>query len=47
MDGKTADLTGGYQEFGIGMRAWQNPTPAMDVYYDDIAIGPTRIGAVK
>lgn len=47
VDGKTADLAGGYQEFGIGMRAWQNPTPAMDVYYDDIAIGASRIGPVK
>jgi hypothetical protein len=22
------------------MRAWQNPTPAMDVWYDDIAVSP-------
>jgi hypothetical protein len=47
VDGKTSNLTGGYQEFGFGMRAWQNPTPAMDVYYDDIAISTTRIGPVK
>lgn len=43
----TTNLTGGYQEWGFGMRAWQNPTPAMDVYYDDIAISTTRIGPVK
>ena len=43
----TSNLTGGYQEFGIGMRAWQVPTPAIDVYYDDIAISTTRIGPVK
>ncbi len=43
----SSNLTGGYQEWGFGMRAWQNPTPAMDVYYDDIAISPTRIGPVK
>ena len=42
-----SNLTGGYQEWGFGMRAWQNPTPAMDVYYDDIAISETRIGPVK
>ena len=42
-----SNLTGGYQEWGFGMRAWQNPTPAMDVYYDDIAISATRIGPVK
>ena len=42
----TSNLTGGYQEWGFGMRAWQNPTPAMDVYYDDIAISATRIGPV-
>jgi hypothetical protein len=46
-DPKNSNLTGGYQEWGFGMRAWQNPTPAMDVYYDDIAISPTRIGPVK
>jgi hypothetical protein len=44
---KTSNLTGGYQEWGFGMRAWQIPTPAMDVYYDDIAISTTRIGPVK
>jgi hypothetical protein len=47
VDSKTSNLVGGYQEWGFGMRAWQNPTPAMDVYYDDIAIAPTRIGPVK
>ena len=47
VDGKDSNLTGGYQEWGFGMRAWQIPTPAMDVYYDDIAISTTRMGAVK
>lgn len=47
VDGKDSNLTGGYQEWGFGMRAWQNPTPAMDVYYDDIAISTSRIGPVK
>ena len=46
-NGKTSNLTGGYEEFGIGMRAWQVPTPAIDVYYDDIALSTTRIGPVK
>lgn len=40
----TSNLTGGFQEWGFGMRAWQNPTPAMDVWYDDIAVSTTRIG---
>jgi hypothetical protein len=43
----TSNLTGGYREWGFGMRAWQIPTPAMDVYYDDIAISTTRIGPAK
>jgi hypothetical protein len=42
--GASSNLTGGFAEWGFGMRAWQNPTPAMDIWYDDIAISPTRIG---
>jgi hypothetical protein len=42
--GATSNLTGGFAEWGFGMRAWQNPTPAMDIWYDDIAVSTTRIG---
>ncbi len=47
VDGKTSDLTGGYQEFGFGTRVWGTPMPPLDVYYDDIAISTTRIGPTK
>jgi hypothetical protein len=47
VESKTSNLTGGYQEWGFGNRVWQVPAPAMDVYYDDIAISTTRIGPVK
>jgi len=38
-------LVGAFKEFGFGARAWQNPMTAFDVYYDDIAIGESRLGA--
>jgi hypothetical protein len=44
---KSSNLVEGFKEWGFGVREWQNPTPAIDVYYDDIAISPTRIGPVK
>ena len=44
VDGKTSNLTGGYQEFGFGTRVWGRPAAAMDIYYDDIAIGTSRVG---
>ena len=47
VDSKTANLVGGFQEWGFGNRVWQVPAPAMDIYYDDIAISTERIGPVK
>jgi len=47
VESKTSNLVGGYQEWGFGNRVWQVPAPAMDIYYDDIAISTARIGAVK
>lgn len=40
-----SNLVGGFKEFGFGARAWQNPLTAFDVYYDDIAIGTSRLGS--
>jgi hypothetical protein len=42
--GKTDNLVGGFQEFGFGARVWGAPPKGFDVYYDDIAIGTSRIG---
>ena len=47
VNGSTSNLTGGYRKFGFGTRVWGTPMPAMDVYYDDIAISTTRIGPAK
>jgi len=44
VESRTSNLVGGYQEWGFGNRVWQVPAPAMDIYYDDIAISATRIG---
>ncbi|MDQ1473138.1 MAG: hypothetical protein QOJ99_4618, partial [Bryobacterales bacterium] len=41
------NLVGGYQEFGFGARVWGAPPAGFDVWYDDIAIGPQRVGAAK
>jgi hypothetical protein len=40
-------LVGGYRELGFGARVWGAPPRGFDVYYDDIAIGTTRLGPVK
>jgi hypothetical protein len=41
------DLVGGFKEFGFGARVWGAPPKGFDVFYDDIAIGTTRIGPMK
>jgi hypothetical protein len=41
---KTSNIVGGFKEFGFGARVWGSPMTAFDVYYDDIAIGTSRIG---
>lgn len=40
------NLVGGYQEFGFGARVWGPPAAVtgFDVWYDDIAIGTSRLG---
>ncbi len=40
-------LVGGYQEAGFGARVWGPVPQAFDIYYDDIAIGASRLGPVK
>lgn len=43
----TSDLTGGFVEFDLGFRNWGSATvnaKAIDVYYDDLAIGAKPIG---
>jgi hypothetical protein len=40
-------LVGGYQEFGFGARVWGAPPKGFDIYYDEIAIGTTRLGPAK
>jgi hypothetical protein len=42
--GTKSNLVGGYKEFGFGARVWGKPLLTFDVYYDDIAIGTSRIG---
>jgi hypothetical protein len=45
--GSSTGLVGGFAEFSIGFRCWGNvPTPTK-VYFDDLAIGTERIGAMK
>jgi hypothetical protein len=41
------NLVGGYSEFGFGARVWGAPPTGFDVWYDDIAIGTSRLGPVK
>jgi hypothetical protein len=41
------NLVGGFEEFGLGARVWGAAQGGFDVYYDDIALGTTRIGAIK
>ena len=45
--GTTSNLVGGFQEFGFGARVWGAPPKGFDVYYDDIAIGTSRLGPSK
>jgi hypothetical protein len=45
--GTVKNLVGGYQEFGFGARVWGAPPTGFDVWYDDIAIGTSRVGAAK
>ncbi len=40
-------LVGGFKEFGFGARVWGAPPQGFDVYYDDVAIGTSRIGPAK
>jgi len=41
------DLVGGFVEAGFGARVWGAVPQAFDVFYDDIAIGTSRLGPVK
>jgi hypothetical protein len=45
--GTVNGLIGGLEEVGFGTRVWGAPTAAIDVWYDDIAVGPARIGPAK
>ena len=45
--GTTKGLVGGFEELGFGARVWGPVPQAFDVYYDDIAVGSTRLGPVK
>jgi hypothetical protein len=45
--GTTSNLVGGFQEFGFGARVWGAPPKGFDVYYDEIAIGTSRLGPAK
>ena len=38
---------GGFEEAGFGARVWGAVPQAFDVFYDDIAIGTTRIGPLS
>ena len=40
-------LVNGFVNFAIGTRVWGNMATAFDVYYDDIALGTSRLGMVK
>ena len=43
----TANLVGGFEEFGLGARVWGAAPQGFDVYYDDIALDTVRVGPVK
>jgi len=45
--GTASNLVGGFTEFGFGSRVWGAPPKGFDVYYDDIAIGTSRLGPAK
>jgi hypothetical protein len=38
---------GGFQELGLGARVWGSPVQGFDIWYDDLAIGTSRLGPVK
>ena len=40
-------LVGGYQEIGLGLRAWGMQAQPLDVYYDDLAVGTQRLGGIR
>jgi hypothetical protein len=40
-------LLGGFVNFAVGTRIWSATTQPYDVYYDDIALGTSRLGAAK
>jgi hypothetical protein len=40
-------LVNGFTDFAIGTRVWGNNPTAFDVYYDDIALGTSRLGLAK
>jgi len=40
-------LINGFVNFAIGTRVWGTTPTAFDVYYDDIALGTSRLGMVK
>jgi hypothetical protein len=42
-----SDLVGGFTEFGFGARVWGALAKGFDVYYDDIAMGASRLGPVE
>jgi hypothetical protein len=37
----------GFSELGIGARVWGNPAQGFDIWYDDLAIGTSRLGPSK
>jgi hypothetical protein len=45
---RTGDnLVGEMVEFGVGLRYWGTVMEPYNVYYDDVAFGPERIGVIK
>jgi hypothetical protein len=38
---------GGFQELGLGARVWGSPATGFDIWYDDLAIGTSRLGPAK
>lgn len=41
------NLVGGFQELGLGARVWGSPAQGFDVWYDELAIGASRLGGMK
>lgn len=41
------NLVGGFSEVAFGFRLWGAAPQAFDIYYDDIALGESRIGPVQ